>query len=97
MNVSCYKSLPFITFHDVGYLSLSERHLKKVPTNCNLTGPKSKQSSSSFHPGLFDDVSVPTELKHYTVMSLVYFQSVHFTFSFTKYNLDKVLIHYLPH
>lgn len=73
MNVSCYKSLPFITFHDVGYLSLSERHLKKVPTNCNLTGPKSKQSSSSFHPGLFDDVSVPTELKHYTEMRLVYF------------------------
>ena len=73
MNVSCYKSLPFITFHDVGYLSLSERHLKKVPTNCNLTGPKSKQSSSSFHPGLFDDVSVPTELKHNTVMRSVHF------------------------
>ena len=73
VNVSCYKSLPFITFHYVGYLSLSERHLKKVPTNCNLTGPKSKQSSSSFHPGLFDDVSVPTELKHYTVIRLVNF------------------------
>ena len=67
------QAIIFYYFHDVGYLSLSERHLKKVPTNCNLTGPKSKQSSSSFHPGLFDDVSVPTELKHCTVMRLVHF------------------------
>ena len=67
------QAIIFYYFHDVGYLSLSERHLKKVPTNCNLTGPKSKQSSSSFHPGLFDDVSVPTELKHNTVMRSVHF------------------------
>ena len=67
------QAIIFYYFHDVGYLSLSERHLKKVPTNCNLTGPKSKQSSSSFHPGLFDDVSVPTELKQCTVMRLAHF------------------------
>ena len=67
------QAIIFYYFHDVGYLSLSERHLKKVPTHCNLTGPKSKQSSSSFHPGLFDDVSVPTELKHNTVMRIVNF------------------------